>query len=142
MSKHVMRIWAAADRRTFSIIPGNEVALVQLWCDKRGGAGPEDLSGNLVVQLGTATKLNRREPILYVGAVVSAAHEPHRHSLREKRRLWPRTPVGAFRARHFGHTDPRSSSTRLTVGKEGRLASRGLIETSRVALVRHGTVQP
>jgi putative phage-type endonuclease len=43
------------------IIMGNdEAALIQLWREKRGEAEPEDLSGNLVVQLGTATEeLNR-----------------------------------------------------------------------------------
>src|SRR5438132_7853295 len=43
------------------IIMGNdEAALVQLWREKRGDAEPEDLSGNLVVQLGAATEeLNR-----------------------------------------------------------------------------------
>src|SRR6266487_3324869 len=42
------------------IMGGDEVALVRLWREKRGEAEPEDLSGNLIVQLGTATeKLNR-----------------------------------------------------------------------------------
>jgi predicted phage-related endonuclease len=43
------------------IIMGNdEAALVRLWREKRGEAEPEDLSGNLVVQLGTVTEdLNR-----------------------------------------------------------------------------------
>ncbi len=43
------------------IIMGNdEAALVQLWHEKRGEAEPEDLSGNLTVQLGKATEdLNR-----------------------------------------------------------------------------------
>jgi predicted phage-related endonuclease len=43
------------------IIMGNdEAALIQLWHEKRGEAEPEDLSGNLVVQLGAATEeLNR-----------------------------------------------------------------------------------
>jgi predicted phage-related endonuclease len=43
------------------IIMGNdEVALVRLWREKRGEADPADLSGNLIVQLGTATEeLNR-----------------------------------------------------------------------------------
>src|SRR5258708_30788564 len=43
------------------IIMGNdEAALVRLWREKRGAADPEDLSGNLIVQLGTATEeLNR-----------------------------------------------------------------------------------
>src|SRR6266545_4290330 len=42
------------------IMGGDEAALVQLWREKRGEAEPEDLSGNLIVQLGTATEeLNR-----------------------------------------------------------------------------------
>ena len=43
------------------IIMGNdEAALIQLWREKRGEAEPEDLSGNLIVQLGAATEeLNR-----------------------------------------------------------------------------------
>jgi len=39
----------------------DEGALVQLWREKRGEAEPEDLSGNLIVQLGLVTEdLNRR----------------------------------------------------------------------------------
>jgi predicted phage-related endonuclease len=43
------------------IIMGNdEAALIRLWQEKRGEVGPEDLSGNLIVQLGTVTEdLNR-----------------------------------------------------------------------------------
>ena len=43
------------------IIMGNdEAALIRLWREKRGEVEPEDLSGNLVVQLGVATEdLNR-----------------------------------------------------------------------------------
>src|SRR5229473_4533920 len=56
-----------ADRRSFiggsdaRIIMGDdEAALVRLWREKRGEAQPEDLSGNLIVQLGTVTEdLNR-----------------------------------------------------------------------------------
>ena len=55
------------DRRQFiggsdaRIIIGNdEAALLQLWKEKRGEAAPEDLSGDLLVQLGTVTEqLNR-----------------------------------------------------------------------------------
>jgi predicted phage-related endonuclease len=57
-----------ADRRMFiggsdaRIIMGQDApALVRLWREKRGEAEPEDLSGNLIVQLGTATEpLNRQ----------------------------------------------------------------------------------
>ena len=55
------------DRRQFIggsdariIMSPDEAALVRLWKEKRGEAEPEDLSGNLVVQLGVATEdLNR-----------------------------------------------------------------------------------
>jgi len=43
------------------IIGDDEGALLRLWREKRGEIEPEDLSGNLVVQLGVATEdLNRR----------------------------------------------------------------------------------
>jgi predicted phage-related endonuclease len=42
------------------IMGDDEAALVRLWREKRGEVEPEDLSGNLIVQLGTATEhLNR-----------------------------------------------------------------------------------
>src|SRR5580704_3757220 len=42
------------------IMGNNEPALTRLWQEKRGEVGPEDLSGNLIVQLGKATEdLNR-----------------------------------------------------------------------------------
>jgi hypothetical protein len=58
---------ASADRRSFiggsdaRIIMGqDEKALIRLWQEKRGEVGPEDLSTNLIVQLGLATEdLNR-----------------------------------------------------------------------------------
>jgi YqaJ-like viral recombinase domain len=42
------------------IMGADQAALVRLWREKRGEAAPEDLSGDLIVQLGTATEeLNR-----------------------------------------------------------------------------------
>jgi predicted phage-related endonuclease len=42
------------------IMGDNEAALVRLWKEKRGEVDPEDLSGNLIVQLGVVTEdLNR-----------------------------------------------------------------------------------
>jgi predicted phage-related endonuclease len=39
----------------------HQVALVRLWWEKRGEVEPKDLSGNLIVQLGSVTEdLNRR----------------------------------------------------------------------------------
>jgi predicted phage-related endonuclease len=55
------------DRRSFIggsdarvIMGDDEAALLRLWREKRGEAAPEDLSGNLIVQLGLVTEdLNR-----------------------------------------------------------------------------------
>jgi predicted phage-related endonuclease len=42
------------------IMGDDEAALFRLWREKRGEVGPEDLSGNLIVQLGKVTEdLNR-----------------------------------------------------------------------------------
>jgi predicted phage-related endonuclease len=42
------------------IMGSDEAALIRLWREKRGEVDPEDLSGNLIVQLGAATEaLNR-----------------------------------------------------------------------------------
>src|SRR3984893_1430937 len=44
-----------------AIMGNDEAALLRLWREKRGEVEPEDLSDNLVVQLGVATEdLNRR----------------------------------------------------------------------------------
>src|SRR5580693_2034462 len=68
MNIHNKRIADSASRRDFvggsdaRIIMGqDEKALVRLWQEKRGEIGPEDLSGNLIVQLGLVTEdLNRQ----------------------------------------------------------------------------------
>ena len=61
---------AKADAR---IIMGNdEAALIQLWREKWGEVEPEDLSGNLVVQLGACHR--GAQPVL-----VRAQHRPARH---------------------------------------------------------------
>jgi predicted phage-related endonuclease len=67
MSSLLAKSRAVSDRRHFiggsdaRIIMGNdEAALLRLWREKRGGVEPEDLSNNLIVQLGTVTEqLNR-----------------------------------------------------------------------------------
>ena len=58
---------ASVDRRLFIggsdariMMSADEAALIRLWREKRGETEPEDLSGNLIVQLGVATEpLNR-----------------------------------------------------------------------------------
>jgi predicted phage-related endonuclease len=48
-----------SDART--IMGNDEAGLVRLWREKRGEAEPQDLSDNLIVQLGTVIEeLNRR----------------------------------------------------------------------------------
>jgi predicted phage-related endonuclease len=67
MNRQLFSLADSISRRSFiggsdaRIIMGNdEVGLVRLWREKRGEAEPEDLSGNLIVQLGAATEeLNR-----------------------------------------------------------------------------------
>ena len=68
-----------ADRRAFiggsdaRIIMGDdEAALLRLWREKRGEVEPEDLSANLIVQLGTVTEhLNRHWYERNTGQVVT-----------------------------------------------------------------------
>ena len=55
------------------IMGDNEGALIRLWREKRGEVEPEDLSGNLVVQLGAVTEdLNRRWYEAIKGAVLAS----------------------------------------------------------------------
>src|SRR5437870_255939 len=74
-------------RRTFiggsdaRVIMGeDEPALVRLWREKRGEAEPEDLSGNLIVQLGlTIEPLNRRWYERTTGQVIKDVQSWVRH---------------------------------------------------------------
>jgi predicted phage-related endonuclease len=76
-----------ADRRSFiggsdaRIIMGDdETALIRLWQEKRGEAEPEDLSGNLLVQLGAVTEdLNRRWYEVQTGKVITDVQRRIRH---------------------------------------------------------------
>src|SRR3954470_19213347 len=75
------------DRRGFlggsdarAIMGSDEAALVRLWREKRGEVGPEDLSDNLIVQLGTVTEdLNRRWYERNSGHAVTDAQRHIRH---------------------------------------------------------------
>ena len=58
----------------------DESALMRLWREKRGEVDPEDLSGNLIVQLGLATeKLNRRWYETNTGQVITNVQQRIRH---------------------------------------------------------------
>ena len=74
-------------RRTFVggsdariILGDDEAALLRLWREKRGEAEPEDLSGNLIVQLGAVTEeLNRRWYEANTGQVITDVQTHIRH---------------------------------------------------------------
>src|SRR5436305_2408029 len=76
-----------ADRRYFIggsdarvIMGDDEAALLRLWREKRGEAEPEDLSGNLIVQLGTVTEpLNRLWFERNTGNVIKDVQQRVRH---------------------------------------------------------------
>jgi predicted phage-related endonuclease len=84
----VTSLGAVAYRRQFiggsdaRIIMGtDQPALLQLWREKRGEAEPEDLSGNLIVQLGRVTEeLNRRWYEAQSGQEVVDVQQHIRHS--------------------------------------------------------------
>ena len=59
---------------------GNEAALFRLWREKCGEVEPEDLSGNLIVQLGLVTEeLNRRWYEANTGQVIADIQRQIRH---------------------------------------------------------------
>jgi predicted phage-related endonuclease len=63
------------------IMGSNEAGLIQLWREKRGEAEPEDLSGNLIAQLGNATEeLNRSWYERNTGRQVRDVQRHVRHS--------------------------------------------------------------
>src|SRR6187549_440756 len=85
-----MRGWMvtdSSDRRSFIggsdariVMGADEAALLRLWREKRGEVEPEDLSNNLVVQLGTATEaLNRRWYERNTGQVIAGVQRHVQH---------------------------------------------------------------
>ena len=87
MNAQTQRITDSMHRRCFiggsdaRIIMGNdEAALFRLWREKRGEVEPEDLSGNLIVQLGLVTEdLNRRWYEANSGQVITDIQRQLRH---------------------------------------------------------------
>jgi predicted phage-related endonuclease len=88
MAQDFRRHFNAPDRRAFIggsdariIMGNNEPALTRLWREKRGEVGPEDLSGNLIVQLGNATEdLNRTWYERNTGRAVGDVQRHVKHS--------------------------------------------------------------
>jgi predicted phage-related endonuclease len=79
-------LFQPVDRRTFiggsdaRIIMGDNEALIRLWREKRGEVEPDDLSGNLIVQLGLVTEdLNRHWFERNTGRAVSEVQRRVRH---------------------------------------------------------------
>jgi predicted phage-related endonuclease len=81
-------LWRSSqDRRFFIggsdarvIMGADETALIRLWQEKRGEAEPEDLSGNLIVQLGRVTEeLNRHWYERNTGQMVKDVQRQVRH---------------------------------------------------------------
>ena len=87
MNASSQRITDSGKRRCFiggsdaRIIIGTDgAALLRLWREKRGEAEPEDLSGNLIVQLGVATEaLNRNWYERNTGHVITAIQRRVQH---------------------------------------------------------------
>ena len=90
MSMHSGLLADSADRRSFiggsdaRIIMGDdETALVRLWREKRSEIEPEDLSGNLIVQLGSVTEeLNRHWYERNTGQIVTAVQRQAFHPVK------------------------------------------------------------
>ena len=109
------------------IMGTNEAALLRLWHEKRGEVGPEDLSDNLLVQLGNVTEpLNRswferntgqavsdvqgrlRHPVLrWIGATLDGRVERDRGRVRGK----IHAALVLFRSRPPPRSTCRNSST-------------------------------
>ena len=81
MSRYRRESPLLANRQTFIggsdvriILGGDESALLRLWQEKRGEIEPQDLSGNLVVQLGVATEELKQTRIGKLPHTVSRMH--------------------------------------------------------------------
>jgi predicted phage-related endonuclease len=87
MDRRLSKITQITNRRYFIggsdarvIMGDDEIALVRLWQEKRGEVEPEDLSGNLIVQLGAVTEdLNRRWYEANTGQVITDVQRLVRH---------------------------------------------------------------
>ena len=80
MATHETRRFFIGGSDARIIMGDDEKALLRLWREKRGEAEPEDLSGNLVVQLGVVTEdLNRRWYEANTGQIITDVQRPVRH---------------------------------------------------------------
>jgi hypothetical protein len=72
------------------IMSPDEAALIRLWKKKRGEAEPEDLNGNLIVQLGVATeRLNQTWPRPLAAIPLTSLAPGRANELRSPRKTRP-----------------------------------------------------
>src|SRR6266571_940808 len=87
MASYLQKIADSATRRSFIggsdarvIMGSDEAALLRLWREKRGEAEPEDLSNNLIVQIGLVTEpLNRHWFERNTGHVITQVQQRVQH---------------------------------------------------------------
>jgi predicted phage-related endonuclease len=83
MTNHLSRRSFIGGSDARIIMGDDEATLLRLWREKRGEAEPEDLSSNLIVQLGTVTEdLNRHWYERNTGQVVSAVQKRAFHPVK------------------------------------------------------------
>ena len=82
MSRKIDRRWFIGGSDARVIMGNDEAALVRLWREKRGELEAEDLSDNLIVQLGTVTEdLNRRWYERNTGQTIKDVQKQIQHPL-------------------------------------------------------------
>src|SRR5260370_2972665 len=100
MLRNAARVEKSVDRRSFIggsdariIMGSDESALLRLWREKRGEVEPEDLSGNLIVQLGTVTEdLNRSWYERHTGLAIKDVQRRIQHPANK----WMTAPFDGF----------------------------------------------
>src|SRR5262249_52783212 len=87
MATNTLEIRKFTERRAFIggsdprvVMGSDEAALIRLWHEKRGGVEPEDVSSNLIVELGAATELHRSWYERNTGRHVTAVQRRIKHS--------------------------------------------------------------
>jgi len=122
----------SANRRSFiggsdarTIKGDDEAALVRLWLEKRGEVEPEDLSANLIVQLGVVTEPPSR----------------HWYERTKMRRGYFRLACRGFRSRRPSPPPFSSMNSIPACSKAARIALTAPRETSRRSFSKSTTVE-
>ena len=117
------------------IMGDDEAALVRLWREKRGEVEPEDLSGNLIVQLGVVTEdLNRRWYEANTGQVITDIQKHVRHPtvrwiaatpdgrVQQRRRLRVEVHAALVLLGRGRHREVHAAAAAQHVGRGGQVA--------------------